>query len=251
MFKRSKTEAEFADFNSRKMPLQVVVGTLFLTFIFTVHFVTLRNTILDMTGLVIAEFVISVFLLFAMIIICFSFCFRRILELALTTIIGVVRCLHSNLMQLLLSRILSTVHVLDSLSSAALFILEWPFCFLQLFSFRAALRVAVTALSIETPRLGSLGLFAYDFMGFAETLMLLIIPYHMASFRWAHLLSPHQSDLWTDLSFCYKHRVPSELLRALCRAGFAWSQVRFLLLANHPRYPVDVPDRWIVSKACS
>lgn len=90
MFKRRKVEAEFSDLNSRRMPFQVVLGTLFLTLFFAVHFVTLHNSLLDMAGLVVGEFVVSVLMVFILVIICFSYCFRRILELAITIVIGLV-----------------------------------------------------------------------------------------------------------------------------------------------------------------
>ncbi|OEH75163.1 3 5 -cyclic nucleotide phosphodiesterase domain-containing protein [Cyclospora cayetanensis] len=48
-----------------------------------------------------------------------------------------------------------------------------------------AVRVAITASSIKTVRLGTLGLFSYNCMGLAEAVVLLLIPYHLASIRYA------------------------------------------------------------------
>lgn len=142
-FKQGLTEAEFVDLDSRGMQFQVAMGSLFLIFFFTVHFVTLYNSMLSLMGIVIGEFVISALLVLAMVIFCFGCCFRRIRELAVTIIIGL------------------------------------------LFSFRASVRVAITAKSINVDYLGKLGLFTYSMMGFAETMLLLIIPYHLASIRYA------------------------------------------------------------------
>ncbi|XP_026192177.1 high affinity cGMP-specific 3',5'-cyclic phosphodiesterase 9A [Cyclospora cayetanensis] len=48
-----------------------------------------------------------------------------------------------------------------------------------------SVRVAITASSIKTVRLGTLGLFSYNCMGLAEAVVLLLIPYHLASIRYA------------------------------------------------------------------
>ncbi|KAL8428035.1 hypothetical protein Efla_006941 [Eimeria flavescens] len=141
MFKRDRAEAEFANFNLRKMPFQVVIGTIFLMIIFTIHFGTLYTTF-DMTGLVVGEFVVSIFLVLTMTVICFCYWFRRILELALTVDIAL------------------------------------------LFFFRAVMRTCALAASIGAPRSRTLGLFVYNMMGSAETLMLLVIPFYLASVRY-------------------------------------------------------------------
>lgn len=65
---------------------------------------------------------------------------------------------------------------------------------LQVFSVRSAVRLAIIAKAIDTAFLGTLGFFAYSMMGFVEAVLLLIIPYHIASIRWV-LLQMQQSAI--------------------------------------------------------
>lgn len=90
-FKRRKAETDFAVLYLRKVPAQVALGALLGFFVFTMNFVILRNTLLGWTGVVLGEFLVSVFLLFAMVVICFSYCFSRVFEMAIAIIIGLVR----------------------------------------------------------------------------------------------------------------------------------------------------------------
>ncbi|KAL8436144.1 hypothetical protein ACSSS7_001958 [Eimeria intestinalis] len=89
-FKRSKTEREFAYANVKKLPMHVAGGAFWVAFFYVGHFVTLHK-VLDMPQLVLAEFLLSLLLIFAMIVICLSYHFRRFLEQALTVAIGLVR----------------------------------------------------------------------------------------------------------------------------------------------------------------
>lgn len=91
MFKRRKAETEFSVLSHRKMPAQVALGAFLGAFVFTMNFVILRNSLLGWTGVVLGEFLFSVFLLLAMVVICFSYCFSRVFELAIAIIIGLVR----------------------------------------------------------------------------------------------------------------------------------------------------------------
>lgn len=90
-FRRSIVEKEFTDLNKSYVPLQMVTGVFLLSVFFTIHFVTLYNTMPDLTRVVVGEFVFSVILALALVAVCFSYCFRNILELTLSFLIGLVR----------------------------------------------------------------------------------------------------------------------------------------------------------------
>ncbi|KAL8451920.1 hypothetical protein Emag_002572 [Eimeria magna] len=189
-FKRNKTETEFADVNVRKMPMHVVVGVFWVTIFYVIHFVTLHD-VLDVPQLVLAEFVLSLLLILAMIVICLSYQFRRILEQALTTAIGV------------------------------------------LFSLRAGVRIYVLAASLSKARLGTLGLFLYNLMGFTESLLLLIVPYRFAAVRYAFCFwLTCLTLLWSFAIGGLSAKVASDGYKAE-EVGYSyWAPVFYVLLAG-------------------
>ena len=95
LFKRKRVEAEYADFNIRRGPLQVLLGVIVLCCSFSLHFIVIYNGVETNKTLALAEFIVSLLLLLLLLCCCMTYRLRHQIELSIAVLIALVGDIHN------------------------------------------------------------------------------------------------------------------------------------------------------------